>query len=177
MLQAAVGSVLTQTRPADQIRIGVDLERQGPAAVRNRLGLTVDTEWIAWLDDDDLLGPDHLQVCLDTAAESGADVVYPWFTVQGGTDPFPQHFGKPWDPAVPVQTTVTTLMRADWFRKVGGFAVQADSALMPDGNRAGEDFDLICRLNQAGARIVHAPVRTWTWNHWGGNTSGLSSRW
>jgi len=23
----------------------------------------------------------------------------------------------------------------------------------------------------------HVPKVTWTWNHWGGNTSGLPSRW
>lgn len=177
MLATALGTVCAQARIPDAVLVAVDHDRQGPAAMRNRLIAQATTDWIAFLDDDDELGPEHLQACLDCAEETGADVVYPWFVVVGGTDPFPQHFGRPWDPDDPVQTTITMLVRRDWLVKVGGFADTLNGDTDAEGNRVGEDFDLILRLNAAGARIVHLPRRTWFWNHWAGNTSGRTDRW
>lgn len=175
-LGQALTSVRAQTRLPDAILVEFDHDRQGPAVVRNRLLAKVATEWVAWLDDDDVLYPNHLERLLATAEETGADMVFPWFDVQGGTDPFPQHFGAPWDPADPHQTTITVLMRTETVRAAGGFEEPGDS-VDGEGHRAGEDFRLVCTMNTAGAKIVHLPERTWLWNHWGGNTSGRPDRW
>jgi hypothetical protein len=43
--------------------------------------------------------------------ETGADLVYPWFEITVGLDPFPHLFGKEWDPAASTQTTITFLVR------------------------------------------------------------------
>lgn len=177
MLAEALASVCAQTRPADRIAVGIDRMREGPARIRNALLSAVRTEYVAFLDDDDLLYPQHLERLLACAAETRADMVFPWFDVRGGTDPFPQHFGKPWDPAEPRQTTITMLVRAHTLREVGGFPVSGLDGTDATGNRAGEDFLAVCALNDAGAKIVHLPERTWIWRHHSANTSGLQSRW
>lgn len=183
LLARALGSVARQTRPAAAISVAVDLRRQGAPATRDRALAAVDTELVACLDDDDELGPEHLAklaACMDA---TGADLVYPWYEVVGGTDPFPQWYGAPWDDTRPHQVPVTWLARTALVRQVGGFSYGwdpsqgADPGTDADGNRAGEDYRLILRMVAAGARIVHLPERTWRWFHNSGNTSGLPSRW
>ena len=62
---------------------------------------------------------------------------------------------------------------ASAFRKL----LHGESFPMADGShRAGEDSDLIKRMNAAGYRISHLPERTWRWHHHYGNTSGLPER-
>jgi len=176
LLQRAITSVLQQQFPAAGISVCVDKHKEGPAVVRNRLLAGVQTPWIAWLDDDDVLYPNHLSVCVQHAERSNADLVYPWFDVVGGRDPFPHHFGKPWNPEDPVQTTITTLVRTEALRAVGGFPLPA-SATDAEGNRAGEDFLAVLALNAAGCKIEHVAERTWAWHHHARNTSGLTTRW
>jgi glycosyltransferase involved in cell wall biosynthesis len=171
LLCRAVRSATEQTRPFDCITIVCDTEGQGAPTTRTRGLQTVTTEWTAFLDDDDELLPQHLERLLQTAEDTGADMVFPWFVVDGGTDPFPTHFGKQWDPAEPRQTTITFLVRTELAKQVGGF-VDPGEGTDDLGNRAGEDFRFVCRLSDAGAKIVHLPERTWSWTHWAGNTSG-----
>jgi len=125
MLARAVGSVLAQELPATAVSIAVDLGREGAAATRTRALRAVRTEWTAYLDDDDEMQPEHLRVLLAGAEESGADYVYSYYTVAGpdGTlmphvDPL-QHFGRPFDPARPHQTTITVLVRTDALERIG----------------------------------------------------------
>ena len=180
MLARALVSVANQTRPADEIHVAVDHDRRGAAHTRNRTWRGARTDWIAFLDDDDEFHNNHLAACLWHAEETGADIVYPWFTVQGGSDPFPGQFGTPWDPDHPVQTTIVILIRRALLLDLDGYMEQPPESIGADGMRAGEDFDLVRRANAAGAKISHLPERTWTWNHHlgvAGNTSGLPNRW
>jgi glycosyltransferase involved in cell wall biosynthesis len=163
MLKRAVNSVNAQTIPHLLITVE-DTDRQGAAATRQRGLEQVITEWTAFLDSDDELDPTHLAQLLACAAETGADYVYPWFRVKGGTDPFPMFFGKPWDNAHPHSTTITILVRTELAQQVGFRPV------------AGEDFTFTKDCIIAGARIVHHPARTWTWWHTGKNTSGRPDR-
>lgn len=176
MLQRAFASVLAQTRPAGEIHVAVDHQHEGAPTTRNRAARAARLPWLAFLDDDDELLPHHLEACLGHAMLTGADLVYPWYEVVGGTDPHPHVFGRYWDPENPVQTTITILIRRELFEELGGYMVPGDDT-DEHGNRAGEDFDLVCRANQLGAKISHLPVRTWKWNHGGHNTSGVGSRW
>lgn len=175
LLQRAVGSVLGQTYPIRQISISVDHERLGAAGNRQRAldGIADDTDWVAFLDDDDTFMPQHVEKLVNFARETGADYVFPWFEVVQGIDPFPQHFGKKYDVTVPTHTTITVLVRTELAKSIG-------FQRPPNGDGAGgsgEDWDFTLRCIEAGARIEHLPERTWYWYHNSGNTSGRNDRW
>lgn len=136
----------------------------GAAVTRNHGVLMVETEWTAFLDSDDFLDPDHVAKLRTCADQTGADYVYPWFRVQGGTDPFPMFFGRPWDNAAPHSTTITILIKTELVQRVGFREVQW------------EDWDFTLRCVAEGAKIVHLPERTWTWVHHGANSMGTPGR-
>jgi glycosyltransferase involved in cell wall biosynthesis len=174
MTKRAVGSVLGQTLPAAAIIIEQDLTRAGAAATRHRGLMKVTTEWVAFLDSDDQMKPNHLAELMACAEETGATYVYSWYEAVGfGADPLP-HFGRPFDPASPTQTTITTLVRAELAQAVG-FREPPPGALI-NGERYGEDFQFTIECLAAGARIVHHPARTWLWNYHGANSSGQPGR-
>ena len=75
MLTKALASVESQTHPATEVIVEYDENREGPAAVRNRAVEKVETEWLAFLDDDDYLLPEHLALLCMAQEESGADLV------------------------------------------------------------------------------------------------------
>lgn len=163
MLARAAASVRAQTVPHQLLTVE-DAERQGAAATRQRGLNQVTTEWTAFLDSDDELDPGHLAGLLTCAADAGADYVYPWFRVRGGRDPFPMFFGQPWDNLHPHSTTITILVRTELAQAIGF------------DNVPGEDFAFTKACVVAGAKIVHLPVRSWTWVHHGANSSGRSDR-
>jgi len=161
----------------------VDRSREGAAATRQRALTEVRTEWVAFLDDDDEFMPHHLLSLITHASATGADFVYSWFTIKDAAgrecpswDPFPNTFGKPWDPEHPVQTTVTTLVRTELAQSVG-FDTVPDGETGADGHRAGEDWRFTLGCQAAGGKISHLPERTWFWHHHGNNTSGMPDRW
>jgi glycosyltransferase involved in cell wall biosynthesis len=173
MLARAVASINGQTLPHELITVE-DTRREGAAATRQRGLDQVTTEWTAFLDSDDELDPTHLQQILACAEQTGADYVYPWFRVVGGSDPFPMFYGQPWDDAHPHQTTITILVRTGLAQQVGFRQPPAGSTI--HGQRGGEDWHFTLGCLNAGARIVHHPARTWTWHHHGANSSGQPGR-
>jgi glycosyltransferase involved in cell wall biosynthesis len=187
MLVETLMSVAGQSEPPDVIVVAYDTDRSGAAVTRQAGTDRVGTSLVAYADDDDLLHPQHLERLHATLVETGADLVYPWFDVLNGTDPFPQFYGRPWDNGDPHQIPVTFLARTDVIRAAGGWtegwdrSSAEDPGVDVDGNRAGEDWHLLLRLVGNGAKIVHLPERTWIWRHWTagsrvGNSSGLPSR-
>jgi glycosyltransferase involved in cell wall biosynthesis len=168
LLQRAVGSVLRQTYPVRQLSISVDHERLGAAGNRQRAlnGVAADTDWVAFLDDDDAFMPEHIEKLVNFARETGADYVFSWFQVVAGGDPFPQHFGKKYDVTAPHHTTITVMVKTELAQSVG---------FRPAGG--GEDWDFTLRCIEAGAKIEHLPERTWYWYHDTQNTSGRPDRW
>lgn len=172
-LSRAVTSVLGQTYPVTAINIAIDHQKLGAAATRNRAFMAAHTPWIAFLDDDDILYPQHLQRLVEHQQATGADVVFPWFdTEPAGNDPFPQFFGRQYDPQVPHMFPITTLVRRDLAYAVGGFPPG-----VPGEEAAGEDWQFWLKMRDRGAVFAHLPERTWLWRHTGRNTSGLPSRW
>lgn len=176
MLDRAIASVERQDLLPRDLVVEHDVNREGPAAVRNRALAKVETEWVAFLDDDDEMHPEHLLTLVRLQEETGAAMVWPWFKVQGGRDPFPMHRGRQWDPADPHQIPITVLARTAAIMDVGGFRTMAAGPTDRLGNRCGEDWQLWLDLSAAGYEFAHTPEQTWTWHHGSHNTSGLPSR-
>lgn len=168
----AIPSVLAQTRPVEQVSVAVDHRREGAGPTRNRAKNALSTDWTLFLDDDDELLPHHVERLYGHALETGADVVYPWFRVVGGWDPFPQWAETPWDPADPHIFPITVLMRTELARSLDF------EAPLPGSQQAGEDWPYWKKINEI-ATISHLPEETWLW-HWDPefpNTSGVPTRW
>lgn len=187
LLARALASVGRQTLQPDTIHVMDDPGTLGGAVNRQRGLDRVATEFTAPLDDDDEFLPQHLEVLAAEIDRTNADLVYPWFNVVGGTDPFPWAEGKPWDDTEPHQVPITWLARTSVIKAAGGFTGDWDVSQAEDpgtdsqGHRAGEDYRLVLRLVNAGAKIVHLNQRTWNWYHWAefgriGNSMGLPSR-
>lgn len=178
LLHRALDSVLAQRYTADAIVVEVDRDHRGAAQTRNRGLAKVTTEWVAFLDDDDTMGPDHLADLMEFADDhQGVDLVYPWFTVVNGFDPFPQYEGAPFDPSVLEYANhipVTVLARTEVVRAAGGF-----QPLGPPTNPC-DDWGCWKAMLALGARFAHLPQRTWSWfwhADFGGNTSGRGDLW
>jgi glycosyltransferase involved in cell wall biosynthesis len=178
LFRQACESVVAQTLSAECISVAVDFDREGAARTRQKALDVVETDWVAFLDDDDRLLPEHLQVLADAARESGADYLYSYFYLdQRGKvseqDPL-GHFGKPFDPDNPQDTTITILVRTELAKAVGFTGPQ--TPLQPL-DVMGEDRRFLFGCLSQGATVLHVPRRTWIWSHHGANTSGRSDRW
>lgn len=172
LLQRALVSTFTQTVPFTDVIIAVDHKHEGAAATRSRGLASVHTEWVAFLDDDDELRPEHLAT-LTAAMVSGADLYYPWFDVIGGGDPFPMFEGKEFDPLMPNMFPITVIARTALLNEAGGFT----KTTVATSTVEGEDWEMWKRVIGLGGRIEHVPARTWWWYHDTGNTSGKGSQW
>lgn len=189
LLARAVASVWAQTRKPDAVLLSPDPDRSGAAATRNRALAKVTTEWVGWLDDDDLLLPNHLSICLDHAAKTGADLVYPGMEVVGGRDPLAcpvngilvNPYQVPFGPEqaqhlyeVGNFIPVTYVARTGLVRAAGGFPEPVADPSKGSG-RVEEDYGLLRTLLEMGAIFSHAPVKTWRYNFHSANTGGRSA--
>lgn len=128
--------------------IEIDVDGEGPAAIRNRLLEQVTTEWVLFLDDDDLLYPNYVDAVTPYLAD--ADVVYTAWRLTGAIDPMPL---PRFDPDLLRQHNtipVTACVRTEALRAVGGF---------PDAKL--EDHALWLSLLDAGYRFRYVPVIAW----------------
>jgi hypothetical protein len=177
MLVRARASVVAQTRKPDHLLVGLDRDRTGAAATRNRLLESVTTDAIAWLDDDDRFNPVHIAACMRVLENSpGVDLVYPAPVMDGGDDPtattyqgvFPTSpWGIRWQPELEQHIRdhgsfipITHVVRTDAVRKAGGFP---EGRVLPSGRYQGEDECYLRALLDTGAQFEHLNRRTWTW--------------
>jgi glycosyltransferase involved in cell wall biosynthesis len=158
LLDRLVQSIDQQTYPVELV-INRGIPANGPAANRNMAFDQVDTEYVAFVDDDDAFLPEHIERLRWFIEYRSADLVYPWYHVVGGPDPLPW-FGLMFDPLA-IRTAnyipVTVLARTEVVRAVGGFENK------PDGDRPFEDWYLWLKMLDNGADFVHLPERTWVW--------------
>lgn len=180
-LTRAVRSVAAQSHQARNIVIATDVHRNGSAVTRNRaLYADIDTDWVAFLDDDDEMLPQHLDVLTRAALRHGAQVVYSGCRVLDASlrdIPVREEwgrFGLPFDADLLRQRSylpVTSLVRTDLAR-LAGFGppdTHPDSVY--------DDWGFYVRLLDLGANFVHVPQVTWVWHHHGANTQGRADRW
>ncbi len=171
LLRRMLHSVAEQTLLPERIIIESDPDHTGSAATRNRAMDRVTTPLLCFADDDDELGPTHLETLMRGMEESGADVVYSGYTVIGGTDPRPDREGQPFD-ADELRRgsyiTVSSLVRTGLARQAGFHVVPGTSL---------DDWGWYLGLLDLGAIFHHVPEKTYRWNHWEGNTSGDPHRW
>lgn len=195
----AMASVAAQqVAPATTV-LQIDRRRNGAAWCRNQALTQVDTDWLAWLDDDDELLPNHIKVLTRAANRSGADMVYSNAEFVGGRDPLavcqnrqliPSPINVPFGPDQRDHLDsrrseycphcgylrgnyipVTYLVRTDLVRAVGG---------MPEPYAIGqytsaecEDYGLLLRMLDAGATFHHVlGAKTWRYHFHDQNTGG-----
>jgi glycosyltransferase involved in cell wall biosynthesis len=175
LLQRAVASVHDQMVQPKMTVIEYDKNHEGAAVTRNRGLERVETEFVAFLDDDDELLPNHLELCLDEIERTGADLVYPWFITNDMTDPLPGAYGRPFSEKIlraGNYIPVTVVARTESVRRAGGFINMPN-----DFGACWEDWGCWLRMVDAGARFVHLPERTWVWNRHEDSTRGDPTRW
>lgn len=187
-LARALESVHSQTLLPDAVIVAIDNDGEGAAPTRHRALMQARTDWVAFLDSDDLFLPKHLEWLLAHALKTEADFVYSWFKVlqefaNGSSnvldhDPvFPMtHYLNPFDPADPIETTITTLVRTELAQSVGMVALDRGQI------NSGEDRRFTLECLAAGAKISHLVRKSWLWSHGQlpngqpTNTSGLPGR-
>lgn len=184
LLARAVSSALKQT-VACNLLVQEAAENEGAAETRNRaLGL-VTTPWIAWLDDDDELYPDHVESLLMEAFIKDADLVYPGMRIIGMNDPLAvdngdgiwvNPYGVPFGPIQEAHLRkhgnfipITYLVKTECVKKAGGFPIPFSK----EWPRDCEDYGLLLKMLDQGVRIVHLKKRTWIYHVHGKNTGGL----
>lgn len=186
MLLRAISSVDNQTVPCDFV-VSYDEHGAGAATTRNKALASVDTEFLAWLDDDDELFPNHVELALEVLDRTGADLAFACMEVVGGRDPLATAVDGKWVNPCGIEfgpeqeshlrqmgnfIPVTYVVRTELVRKVGGMP-QPWSIEWP---RDCEDYGLLIRLLDAGATFVHVPHITWRYHIHGANTGGGTTR-
>lgn len=177
-LLRALDSVAAQTHQPDAVIIATDNTRVGSAITRNRaLAFNIASNWVAFLDDDDELLPNHLEVLVRAGIESQAQVIYSGCRpVDGAGNEIPRNeewgrFGLPFDADLLRRTSyipVTSLVSVYTARRIG-FGPPDDSDY--------DDWGFYLRALNTGAKFLHVPEVTWVWHHHGLNTSGRPDRW
>jgi hypothetical protein len=157
MLREMLVSVEAQVLLPDRHLIDVSV---GPVVPKlNGMLSLVDEGWVVQVDDDDLLYPQHVEVL---AANLRADVVWTWCDV----------VGRSWSPNEEYQEgklhfknyiPSNCAIRADVLRAVGGHVAVG----LPDHH----DWNLMRRLERAGASFLCVPEVTWQYRFHGGNSS------
>jgi len=188
-LMRAEMSVMKQDRQPDQFLIEVDKDRTGAAATRNRLLERVESDVIAWLDDDDWLRPNHLKACMRVIENTfTVDLVYPRPQMVNRRDPTAvTHQGRfpvsPWglrftpEMAAHIKHVgsfipITHLVRTETVRRVGGFP---EGRTLDNGRYQGEDERYLIEMLEAGAVFEHLDQRTWYWMVNPNSTAGKGS--
>lgn len=77
---ARMGQMYGSMVPVDSIVVQ-DIARNGAAKTRHQGLLAVETEWVAFLDDDDVMHPDHLTQLMSAALEFGASYLWSRFQI------------------------------------------------------------------------------------------------
>jgi glycosyltransferase involved in cell wall biosynthesis len=172
-LRKAISSVMAQTYPVSALSIAVDLDGEGSAKTRNRALNAVQTEWVAFLDDDDQFLPSAMHTFVWAQRDTDADVVYGLPRIVDAQGVIQRRFFEAGGPEVfdsellrtKSYIPVVSLVRTQ-------FAKQARFYYAADTNGSYDDWGFYLNLLDLGARFYHVNQETFIWNIDGGNTSG-----
>lgn len=147
LLQQCIDSVRNQIEPVKDHLWMIDSEAYGPSYVRNELVKEARTQWVAFLDDDDLLYPNHF--LLHAPYQNNADVIFSWgdqLFEDGRRVLLPSRYDP--DTILSGNNTipVTATVRKSVFEAVGGFSLSErleDWALWRDLIGIGARFQCI----------------------------------
>lgn len=159
MLERAAASVEAQTLAPVAHRINVDASIS-VAEARNRLLAETTTPWVAFLDDDDVLDPHHLEMLAARASADDLDVVIPHCRFEGEPLPglacCPGYYNRPFvleDLRQHGIFPLTVLARVAAMDAAGNFP--------PD--KPFEDWSLWNTMADMGSSFEVVPVVTWTY--------------
>jgi glycosyltransferase involved in cell wall biosynthesis len=190
-LSRAIASVKNQSIPVGDVVVVCDEERRGAAWARNEGLKRVTTDYLLWLDDDDELTLNSLKIHVRAlnGVRPRPDLVYGYAAFPDSQDPLaifhpdgaviarPIH--HPWDVYAEWSLRnrgnfilVTYLVRAQLVRDVGGFPDQLGFDWGAKISRDCEDYGLLIKLLDAGAKFHHVDARTFVYHVHGGNTAG-----
>jgi len=113
------------------------------------LAAKVTTEYMVQVDDDDIIYPNHIETLNDNLE---ADVVWTWCDVTG----------RSWNPNEPHQPGVLqsrNYIPSNHARRVS--AVESVGGFLPQVGGDFEDWNLLRRLETAGATFKNVPIVTW----------------
>lgn len=168
LLLQALDCVEAQTYPAAEHYVGIDIRREGGAAIKNGLIDMVETEWVQILDDDDILMPHHIERLMQEAADD-VDVIYSYAKGEN----YSGWYNVPFNPDELFKNnniSHNALVRKSLFDRIGKF-----------GPEYGYDWTFWCRAVAAGAKFVCVPEITWeyrlsqNWLHESHQNSGYAA--
>jgi glycosyltransferase involved in cell wall biosynthesis len=182
LLQRCIQSVKNQTLQPAKHLIKLDDERLGHAAMLDAMIEEATTKYVAILDDDDELLPNHIESIYKTIIEQDADLVYPHFKYSNLPDAghLEKYRGVAWSNNNIHQVAITWIAKRETILEVGGFSKDFDvNSYKTDnqGNRIGHDFVMIQKLVAADKKIVHHPELTWIYHVGHPSTQGIPLRW
>jgi glycosyltransferase involved in cell wall biosynthesis len=171
LLAECAESVQAQTEEVAHL-IYLDTNREGPAVCRNRMIDLCQSEYVGFVDDDDLLDPHHVESLMALLAngQSLADVAWSRCRVEAAPGVWAPRIPQPLRPDyrqllrggrnfIPV----TVIARVSAIREAGGF----------DPADRYEDYELWRRMLRLGHRFAYLPVETWTYRFLGENRTAL----
>jgi glycosyltransferase involved in cell wall biosynthesis len=182
LLERAIKSVTNQTLKVKEHSIKLDLDKLGQPAVLDQIIEEATTKYVAILDDDDELLPNHIELLYQKIIETDADLVFPHFKYSNISDAghLEKFRGLPWDNNNPHQVPVTWIAKREAILDVGGFSGNFDVLSYEvdnEGNRVGQDFNLIKKLAKANKYITNISEITWIYHVGHGSTLGMPIRW
>jgi glycosyltransferase involved in cell wall biosynthesis len=154
LLQRAVTSVRLQTLLPQAHLIGTDYHRRGGAAMKNDLAFAAQTKWIALLDDDDYLYPNHLSSLVEAAERDGSDIAYSY-------DDGARMYRVGFEPSALRSGSIVShnaIVRTALFKELGGFDLIK-----------GYDWHFWVKALDHGARFTLVQEATWFYdlsNEW-----------
>lgn len=157
VLLEALATVDRQTIQPVAHLIGVDTRGLGPAYLRTNLVHAANSDWVAFLDDDDLLDANHLEELFRVADEwdRDLDVIYSYCRFIGPPLP-PQYYNQEYSREALRERgifPITVLARRDSIIDCGGFN-EIDTY---------EDWSLWNRMADAGCEFGYSTEITWTY--------------
>lgn len=158
-------SVIAQTVGVQHlVMLDSPLRRMGPAVIRSFLLGQTKAETVAFLDDDDLIDPDHIETLLAALNDEQADIAMSWYRREGTAPETPrieQWDDWAWGTMIGGRNLipVTVVARRESILRAGAFRAEDRY----------EDYALWMRMLEQGCTVAVVSRETWTYRCLGEN--------